>query len=169
MSPPRAQPPATTRTLYLIRRLDLEVRLRLEEVLREFELSPSLYLLLGVVARRPGQSAADLARRLLMTPQSMKELVELLERRALILREPDPLNRRILRITATSTGAALLARCDRAVDGVEAEAFAPLNPRDQQAFRLMLNLVIERLRDHRTGGPPNRAEDDAATPVRARR
>lgn len=147
-----SRPQAPARTLYLIKQLETEVRLCLEEALRGFGLTPSLYLVLELVARRPDLSAADLARRLSMTPQSMNELVAVLERGSLVHREADPANRRVLRIRATGGGTALVAHCDRAVDAIEAEAFAGLDGEALQTFRRTLSTLIERMRAQRLDG-----------------
>ena len=152
MTKSNSRPQAAARTLYLIKQLETEVRLRLEEALRGFGLTPSLYLVLEVVARRPDLSAADLARRLSMTPQSMNELIAVLERGSLVHREADPANRRVLRIRATGAGTALVAHCDRAVDAIEAEAFAGLEGEALQTFRRALSTSIDRMRAQRLDG-----------------
>jgi DNA-binding MarR family transcriptional regulator len=166
MTKSSSRPQAAARTLYLIKQLETEVRLCLEEALRGFGLTPSLYLVLEVVARRPDLSAADLARRLSMTPQSMNELIAVLERGSLVHREADPANRRVLRIRATGAGTALVAHCDRAVDAIEAEAFAGLEGEALQTFRRALSTSIDRMRAQRLDGQAALAAAKAALGAR---
>lgn len=128
-------PASSARTIYLVRQLQLAIYARLEEVLRAHQLTPIQYTVLSILCGRQGLSSADLARRFSVTPQSMNELVAVLERKGLILRQEAPENRRVLRVSPTAEGKRLLARCDRLADGLEAEFFADLGRAELAAFR----------------------------------
>jgi DNA-binding MarR family transcriptional regulator len=120
------------RVSYLVGRLDRALRRRLDEVLEPAGLSVRQYTTLSVLRARSGLSNAQLARRSLMTPQSMSEVLTALEARGLVTREPDESHGRVMRTVLTPAGAALLVDCDRAVDGLEEQMLAEL-PAAQRA------------------------------------
>jgi DNA-binding MarR family transcriptional regulator len=67
--------------LYLIKRTELAVRARLEELLKPAGITALQYTALTVLQRRDGISAAQLARDSFVTAQSMADMVRALERR----------------------------------------------------------------------------------------
>jgi DNA-binding MarR family transcriptional regulator len=99
---------------YIIGRLDRAIRNRLLEILAPLELSIPQFTTLSVLKRRPGLSNAQLARRALILPQSMIQVIAALERRALVERAPDPAHNRILQTRLTPAGLALVQRAEAA-------------------------------------------------------
>ena len=63
-----------------------------------------------------------------MTPQSMSEVIEALETKELIKRDPHPNHRRVFPATLTAKGRRVLAVCDRAVGDMEEEMMRDLPP-----------------------------------------
>lgn len=126
------------RTSYLIARLDRLVRSRLSEALRPFGVSVTQYTLLSVLARRPGLSNAQLARRSYITAQAMHQVVNGLEERGLIERETSPEHGRIQMTQLTEEGIALVDRCEEAVTNVEQELFDSLSPEEESDLRRLL-------------------------------
>ena len=92
--------------------------------LAEIGLSVQEYTTLSVLGARPGLSNAQLARRSLVTPQSMIEILGRLERRGLAVRQVDPRHARILRATLTAKGRELLEIADPAVAAVQEQMLA---------------------------------------------
>jgi DNA-binding MarR family transcriptional regulator len=87
--------------------------------LADVELSVQEYTALSVLGARPGLSNAQLARRSLIAPQSMLEVLAKLEARGLLTRNVDPAHGRILRAELTAKGRRLLARADPAVEAIQ--------------------------------------------------
>src|SRR3954451_10526550 len=112
------------RVSYLVGRLDRILRRRLGDALAPHGLSLPEYTTLSVLRARPGLSNAQLARRALITPQAMNEVLARLERRGLVRREVDPAHARIRRARLTAAGETLLAAADAATAPVE-EALTP--------------------------------------------
>jgi DNA-binding MarR family transcriptional regulator len=81
---------------------------------------------LTVLERRSDLSTAELARNAFVTDQSAADMVGVLESRGLVLRHPDPgdRRRRVLRLTAE--GQELLDHVRADVDAVEARMLSPL-------------------------------------------
>src|SRR5580765_2125201 len=74
------------RISYVIARLERAVRQAIAERVRPHDLTTLQYTTLSVLGRRGQLSNAQLARRAYMTPQSMSEVIEALERKGLIER-----------------------------------------------------------------------------------
>lgn len=122
-------------TLYLVKRLELVIRARMDEALRSFGLTATQFTALTVLRRRAGLSSAQLARRSFVTPQTMNEMVRWLEQRGHIERHRDPANRRVLLISLTDSGHDLLERCDPVVAEIEAEMLGAIPDPECAAFR----------------------------------
>src|SRR5688572_8734167 len=88
---------ASIRLLRLLRREDQEAGLS----------GPRLSALSVIVFAGP-LSLAELAAAEQVKPPTMSRIVEALVRSGLVWREPDPVNRRMIRISATAEGAKLL-------------------------------------------------------------
>ena len=121
--------------LYLIGRIDRVVRRRIDEVVGAHGLSVSQYTTLSVLERRSGLSNAQLARRALVSPQSMNEVLLALEHRGLVRRRAHPDHGRILQARLTAKGRRLLAACDADVRAVEGQILSDLTARDEAALR----------------------------------
>ncbi len=96
------------------------------------------YVTLSVLRDRDGLSCAQLARWAFVTPQAMNLVISALERRGLIKRRPDPRHGRVLRASVTAKGLKVLERCDRAMDGIEADLLESLSPETIDTVRAAL-------------------------------
>jgi DNA-binding MarR family transcriptional regulator len=140
-------PPTGPRLTYLVKRLEMAERARMEEVLQAHGVTLHQYTALSLLERRDGLSSAQLARRHFVTPQAMNQLVATLERDGLIRREPDTANRRILRTSLTDKGRQALAACHVAVDELERQMLAGFTAAQEQAFREALERSLRGLAD----------------------
>lgn len=122
------------RLTYLVKRLQMAERARMEEALRPLGVTLAQYTALSVLERRGGLSSAQLARRHFVTPQAMQQLVAAMERDGLVERRPDPGNRRILQVRLTPHGDATLVRCHAAAGVVERRMLDALGPDRAEAF-----------------------------------
>jgi DNA-binding MarR family transcriptional regulator len=131
--------------LYLVGRMDRVVRRAIGTVLKAQGLSVNQYTTLSVLDRRSGLSNAQLARRSLVSPQSMNEVLLTLENRGLVRRRAHPEHGRILQARLTAKGQSLLARCDADVQRVEARMVSGLADEDRTALRRALLCGIRSL------------------------
>jgi DNA-binding MarR family transcriptional regulator len=106
---------------YVIGRLELAVRRSLGEGLASLGVTLPQYTALSVLRRRGALSNAQLARRVMITPQSTIKVIAALERKGLITRAPDPDHGRILRTLLTPHGQDVLEACDRVAAQMEAK------------------------------------------------
>lgn len=137
---------ARPRAMYLLSQANHAVRNRLEAALAQKRITGIQYTVLGVIADRKGVSSAELARRFFVTPQTMNEMIGVLQRRGLILRKEDPANRRILRMRLTAAGRRVLTACDEIADAVESEIFGFMSSDDYLRLRELTRLVARSLR-----------------------
>ncbi|MEU6511380.1 MarR family transcriptional regulator [Streptomyces sp. NPDC046942] len=121
--------------LYLLKRTELVVRARLEELVKPAGITALQYTALTVLERHDGISAAQLARDSFVTAQSTADMVRALEARDLIRREPNPGNRREKVILLTATGRRLLADYAEPARRLEQRMVQDLTPQEVTHFR----------------------------------
>lgn len=118
---------------YLVGRLDHVLNKRLRDGLAPLGMTVPHYTALSVFRVLGTLSNAQLAERTMMSPQSANEMVKAMEAKGWIERSPDPDHGRIIRISLTDEGEAVLARCDSAVKAVE-DAMFPDASEEQRAW-----------------------------------
>jgi DNA-binding MarR family transcriptional regulator len=135
MQPVETRGTVEPRFSYVIARLDRVLRRRLATAIEPVGLTLPAYTALSVLGAQEGLSNAQLARRSLVTPQSMSEVLTLLVARGYVRRRPDPGHGRVMRTELTPAGRRALARCNRAVDVVERELLSSLDAEESAALR----------------------------------
>jgi DNA-binding MarR family transcriptional regulator len=143
--PARATAPFAWPMIYLFARIFYAVRARSEDALKPYALTPMQFTILGTLGSWKGLSSADLSRRFHVTPQTMGEMIANLERRSLILRSPDPANRRALRLTLTQDGRRMVEQCNAAMAKLEAELLSDLSPEEVAGLQSRLRRLHEHL------------------------
>jgi DNA-binding MarR family transcriptional regulator len=133
--------------VYLVGRVDRGIRRRLEGSLEQFGLSLSEFTLMSILKRRPGLSNAQLARRSLITPQSMFDVIVRLEARDLVVRDLAPAHGRALSARLTPAGKRLIEKAERAAAVLEDDLLADLAEPERAQLRQALIGVVARLRD----------------------
>ncbi|ROQ36245.1 DNA-binding MarR family transcriptional regulator [Streptomyces sp. PanSC19] len=128
----------STSLLYLLKRAELAVRARLEELVRPAGITALQYTALTVLERHDGISAAQLARDSFVTAQSMADMVRALEGRGLIRREPNPANRRERLILLADPGRRLLAEYAGPARALEERMVADLSAEEIEVLRTAL-------------------------------
>jgi DNA-binding MarR family transcriptional regulator len=141
-------PAPEPRISYIIKRLEVAIRARLDKIAREHEITTMQYLALSVINLHPGMSSAQLAVRSFVTPQSANQMVAALEKGGFIVRQPDEINRRILRISLTEKGGNLLAEWDEIVDVFERAMLVDLSDEMQAEMRRLLLSCIGSLAEY---------------------
>ncbi len=131
MSTPEQQPSL----VYVIGRVGQGVRRELRARLAPLGLSVPDVTTLSVLRGRSGLSNAQLARRALITPQSMLEVLASLERRGLLVRRADAADARIMRAELTASGRRSLARADSVIAKLEDELLGGVAPAAREQLR----------------------------------
>jgi DNA-binding MarR family transcriptional regulator len=129
----------------VVGRVNQGIRREMRTRLAEVGLSVQEYTALSVLSSRPGLSNAQLARRSLVTPQSMIEILGKLENRGLVTRAADPRHARILRAMLTDRGRELLALADPAVAAVQEQMLADVPERERAIVLEGMRSAMNRL------------------------
>jgi DNA-binding MarR family transcriptional regulator len=139
---------------YVIGRVGQGLRRALRERLRPLGLSVADVTTLSVLRGRTGLSNAQLARRALITPQSMLEVLASLEQRALVVRTADSGNARIMRAELTADGRRTLARADAEIAALEDRLLGGVDASDREVVReALVHLMGELSSSFRDAGP----------------
>lgn len=133
------------RTGYLIRRLQHVVKEEMDSRLGVTGLTARQYTAISILRWRNGLSNAQLARRCLVSPQAMSEVVSDLEDRQLVRRVPHPARGRVLQTVLTPEGEDVLARADAAVAELENVMLAELAPAERQQLKKWLASCLRML------------------------
>jgi DNA-binding MarR family transcriptional regulator len=96
------------------------------------------YLCMRVLSKFPGQSNADLARALSVSPQAMNMVLRGLEDRGLLTRPSSVSSGRSLPAQLTREGAEVLKRTDAGVRAAESRLMADLTDQERRDFQRIL-------------------------------
>jgi DNA-binding MarR family transcriptional regulator len=136
------------RIIYLIKRAEIEITSRMGKALDTYGITPIQFTLLYFIDTAKGDlSSAQLSRRFSMTPQSMSELVQVLQRKKLVKKTADPAHRRILRISLTAKGKLLLANCNTALDTMEDILLKELTAAETNDIRTVIGKILAAARE----------------------
>ena len=137
---------------YLLRQAGVTYRSAMEKALAGRDLTPPQFSVLTMIVSSPGISGAELARLTFLTPQTINVIVRNLERDGAVAKAAHLTHGRILRLTATAKGQAILKRCRSRVAEVEAELVAPLSKDEERVVRRWLSAVAEKFGEGRPSG-----------------
>jgi DNA-binding MarR family transcriptional regulator len=100
------------------------------------------------LSNEPGLSGAELARRLLISPQGVQLALSTLERRGLVERKQDPQHKRILQAYLTDEGRDVVATVLNDALAAHARVFGVLSADEQDTLRGLLARVVEQGTGH---------------------
>jgi len=101
------------------------------------------YRLLAALAEAGEASQIEIGRRAGLDRSDVAGGIALLASRSLVVRSPDPQDRRRNIIALTTEGAATLQTLDEVVTKVQADLVAGLSERDRRQFDRILNLMLD--------------------------
>jgi DNA-binding MarR family transcriptional regulator len=112
-----------------------------QEVLAPWDVTPAHFRALRVLRRKGPMRLSELSGVLHIAPRSATEVVDALQARHLVERQPDPSDRRATLVEVTGHGAEVLSAI-RAASGSEAErAFDRLAPADRDTLARILRTL----------------------------
>lgn len=107
------------RLLAHVKRAEQATQSAKADLLRPFGLTPAQQNALAVAAEHPGITSAELARRVLVTPQTMTSTLARLERDGLIIRATHELHRSLVEVRLTQRGTDIFTAADAAVSAYD--------------------------------------------------
>ena len=119
-------------------------------VATEESLAPSGYsmrqaMVLSALYHNPGLTSAEMAGRMMITPQAMGEILQEMEKIGLLKRQARQDNARKRSIFLTPSGRKALTSCCAAMHAVEDRMLAPFNAREKKGFHQLLAGCISAL------------------------
>lgn len=118
------------------------------EAVSEHGVSTAQIGVLRQLSNEPGLSGAELARRLLVTPQGVQLALTALEKRGLVERKQDPQHGRILQAFLTGEGRKVAAAVVSDAIAAHDRVFGVLTEAEQQTLRELLARVVEQGTGH---------------------
>jgi DNA-binding MarR family transcriptional regulator len=112
------------------------------EAVSEHGVSTAQIGVLRQLSNEPGLSGAELARRLLITPQGVQLAVKALEQRGFVERRPDPHHARILKAYLTTEGRRVATAVVSDAIAAHEAVFGVLTPDEQKTLRDLLARVV---------------------------
>lgn len=101
---PSAPRDSSNHVMWLLKRAFHHGHRAVNEAIRAYGITPTQIGVLNRLAQEPGLSGAEMARRLLVTPQAAQLALAALEERGLVERSADPKHGRIVRTFLTKEG-----------------------------------------------------------------
>lgn len=130
---------------YLIGRLDHALNRRIRDALTPLGLTVSQYTALSFLESQAQISNAQLAERSLISPQSANEMIKQMEKRGWVERAPDPSHGRIVRLSLTLAGQAMLDEAHGQIARLEAGMLAKLSATQRNTLQQNLRQVLHAL------------------------
>jgi DNA-binding MarR family transcriptional regulator len=126
---------------WALRAISISFRTEASEAVAHLPSGERGYLVLLAASEHSGQSQLAIARRLGVDKTVMTYLVDALVDKGLIVREPDPHDRRVRTLVLTDDGRASLDAARAHIAAAENRLLAPLSSADAERFRTLLAAV----------------------------
>jgi len=130
---------------HLVKWVEMAVRARVERSMRGQPVSSSQLFALVLLDERGEATAAELARLMHLTPQSLTTLLRPLRDQGLIEREPDEAHRKRLTMRLTAGGHAMIAQAREFTPVIEAAMLADLSAAERETLLRLLARVVRPL------------------------
>ena len=142
---------------YLFRRMQqIAVALFVEEC-KAFDLTPVQYAALVAISTHPGIDATRLSAVIAFDRSTLGNVIERLEAKELIERNPSPGDKRVKLLTLSKSGAALLRAIMPSVDRAQQRMLQPLRAVDRKTLMALLTQLVDL--NNEASRVPLRAED----------
>jgi DNA-binding MarR family transcriptional regulator len=138
----------TDNILWLLKQAFYHSLTTINEAMSVHGVSTSQIGVLRQLANEPGLSGAELARRLLISPQGLQLALTALERQGLVERKQDPRHKRILQAYLTDEGRNVVATVIGDAVAAHEEVFGVLSAEEQETLRELLSRVVEKGTGH---------------------
>jgi DNA-binding MarR family transcriptional regulator len=123
---------------WLLGRAAARGRTLVAEALAEEDMRMWHHVVLSAVRDLGPVAQADLGRAIGLDPKDLVGVLDDLQSADLVVREPDPKDRRKNAVSLTPRGARLLKRCEKAARAANDELLAPLSAAEREQFTGML-------------------------------
>ncbi|MET9759212.1 MarR family winged helix-turn-helix transcriptional regulator [Streptomyces sp. NPDC006372] len=126
---------------WLLGRAAARGRALVADALAEQDMRMWHHVVLSAVRDLGPVAQADLGRGVRLDPKDLVGILNDLQAAGLVVREPDPRDRRKNAVSLTGAGARLLKRCEKAARAANDELLAPLSAAEREQFMGMLRRI----------------------------
>ena len=154
MKDARESMPLHERIGHVIKRAEQALISTKDHALRATGLTVPQYAALLAIAEGRGLSAAETARRCMVTPQTMSITLRNLENKRLVVRSPSPDHAKVRVTKLSAAGRRLLSRADRFASGVEGHLADGFSHAEREQLFGLLERAIDRLDEFRRTESP---------------
>lgn len=126
---------------YNARRTALAIIERFLERMAEFNLRPVEFSVMSVIHHNPGVTSRQLCAALNLLPPNLVGLIQSLEARGMVLRQPHPHDGRAVGLHPTPQGRALMQQAEQAALALESPRSLGLTPAQQRTLLQLLQKV----------------------------
>lgn len=127
---------------HLIRRAHQRASATFMSVLATHNLTPAQYFALTRLREKGEVSQNLLGRMSAMDPATIQGVVKRLGDRGLVVRVPDPTDRRRMILSLTEQGLELIDSLRSSIDELSGKILAPLNHSEQDQLRILLKRIV---------------------------
>jgi len=128
---------------FAIHRTDMRFKLLGAQFLRPHGLTPEQFGVLATLCNRDGMSQRELADHLVKDRPNITRMLDKLQQKGLVERCPDPADRRIYRLHATTEGHDLMQQLVPSVLKLREQMFGVLSPAEQKTLRDLLDRLFD--------------------------
>ncbi|CAL9625033.1 HTH-type transcriptional repressor NicR [Streptomyces sp. enrichment culture] len=126
---------------WLLGRAAARGRALVAEALADEDMRMWHHVVLSAVRDLAPVAQADLGRAVRLDPKDLVGILNDLQAAGLVVREPDPRDRRKNAVSLTERGTRLLKRCEKAARAANDELLAPLSAAERKQFTGMLRRI----------------------------
>ncbi|MFE6407187.1 MarR family winged helix-turn-helix transcriptional regulator [Streptomyces sp. NPDC057837] len=126
---------------WLLGRAAARGRALVAEALADEDMRMWHHVVLSAVRDLAPVAQADLGRAVRLDPKDLVGILNDLQAAGLVVREPDPRDRRKNAVSLTERGTRLLKRCEKAARAANDELLAPLSAAEREQFTGMLRRI----------------------------
>jgi DNA-binding MarR family transcriptional regulator len=142
------------RLLAHVKRAEQATQAAKEHVLRDYGITPAQQAALAILSDHDGITAAELARKCAVTPQTMTSTLGRLEKRGLVERTPHPVHGTLIEIRLTTHGRSLFDRADAQVAALDGTLADALTASELDTLKKLLAKITQTA--SAAPGPPDR-------------
>lgn len=121
------------------------IRSRIDRDLQPHGLTRLKWLAIGLIQKSPGLTQSELARKLELKPAATGKLVDRLEERALVVRQPDDTDRRVHRLYLTEKSDSLLEELEPVGESIREDVLQDFSDRERKQLERALQKLKRRL------------------------
>ena len=127
----------------LVNRVRVELIDALDRKLAQFDITAAQLIVLSSVANKEADSPAGLCKNISYDPGAMTRMIDRLEQKGLVRRNPNPDDRRATNLEITSAGRALYPQLIAAKEHVQAQFLRGFSGQEVRVLEQLLNRMLE--------------------------